>query len=51
MRPAPTAAGRPGKTHKVAEWLRYWFTGWVGDGPADLSRLDILDSIHTKEQK
>jgi hypothetical protein len=35
----------------LLERIRAWFTGLIGDGPADLSRLDILDSIHTKEQK
>jgi hypothetical protein len=43
--PAPTADGRPGKTHNVAAWLRAWFTGLIGDGPADLSRLDRLDGL------
>jgi hypothetical protein len=35
----------------LLERIRAWITGLVGDAPADVSRLDILDSIHTKEQK
>jgi hypothetical protein len=29
----------------LLERIRAWFTGLIGDGPADLSRLDRLDGL------